>query len=95
MYKIAESKEQFETAEGFVGYIVKRLKRRIDLVVNGAEYALNVHGVLCSRRTLPDGRVWYSYCCSKDELFKSRYDEKDWIETFVVDRDEKGLIFKA
>ncbi len=93
---IASSRKEFESnPEAFQGFIERRLKRSVDLTVNNKLYTINTHGVLCSRRRLEDGKVWYSFCSSDAELFQTLRETAEFVERFVVNRDAKGLIFNG
>ncbi len=92
--RLADSKAIFdENNQLFQGFIEKRRKRAVDFQVNGKLYTVNTHGVLCSRRIMDNGKTWYSFCCSNDELFQTLSEERRFAENLSIGRDSKGLIF--
>lgn len=92
---IAASRNEFDANPGaFDGFIEKRLKRQVDLVVHEKLYAINRYGLLCKRRPLSKGRVWYSFCSSIDELFESDDETRKFVLGFALGKDARGLFFK-
>lgn len=92
--RLADSKAIFdENNQLFQGFIEKRRKRAVDFQVNGKLYTFNTHGVLCSRRIMDNGKTWYSFCCSNDELFQTLSEERRFEENLSIGRDSKGLVF--
>ncbi len=80
--KIATSKTEWEQSPlSFNGYIEKRLKRAVHLTVNETTYTVNTHGVLCKRSILSDGRTWYSFPSSDEELFSSQRESHAFSES--------------
>lgn len=92
--RLADSKAIFdENNQLFQGFIEKRRKRAVDFQVNGKLYTVNTHGVLCSRRIMDDGKTWYSFCCSNDELFQTLSEERRFAKIFQLDVTAKDLFF--
>lgn len=92
---LAASESQFNEAPSmFQGFFERRLKRQVDLTVNGRLYTVTARGLLVSRKPLGDGKNWYSYLSSDAELFKSRATEAEWIKSLSTGRDHLGLTFK-
>lgn len=92
---IASSAVEFNETPGlFQGFIEKRTKRQLDLTVKGKTYSMTCKSMLVSRLPLPEGGNWYTYLSSDMELFPSSSLTHEWVKSFAVSRDEKGLIFK-
>jgi hypothetical protein len=92
---IAASESQFNEAPSlFQGFFERRLKRQVDLTVNGRLYTVTARGLLVSRKPLGDGKNWYSYLSSNEEIFPSRTEEEAWIKSLTTGRDHIGLTFK-
>lgn len=82
---IAASESQFNEAPSlFQGFFERRLKRQVDLTVNGRLYTVTARGLLVSRKPLGDGKNWYSYLSSNEEIFPSRTEEARRVRIVVV-----------
>lgn len=93
--KIAPSNSAYERSPAtYQGCVEKVTKRFVNFNVGGKTYTINTHGVLCSRTERSDGKTWYSYCSTQDELFENLSDDRVFADLFAVSRDAKGLIFK-
>ena len=90
----SSQEEQGKHRNCYDGFIEKRRKRSIDFRVKDKLYTVNTHGVLCSRRIQDDGKTWYSFCCSSDELFGKLSEDREFAELLSIGRDAKGLIFR-
>lgn len=91
--KLAHTKAKFDASSEFGGYIERVRKRQIDFIANGKPYTMNAHRVLCLRSTDAQGRIWYTYLNSRDELFGSCRESADFIEQHAEGRDHIGLFF--
>lgn len=94
-FKLAESREEFDKAPAeFGGFIEKRLKRRVDMIINGKLLTMNTHGIVIKRSILDCGKTWYSYVGKTDFDMGSLRNEMTWVESHARGKDHIGLIFK-
>lgn len=93
--QLAANASEFKgSPEKFRGFIERRLKRQLDITVGGITYTMNAFGFILHRRKLENGKNWYTFPCSKEQLFERVSEEERWVQSFAVSRDSKGLIFK-
>ncbi|EPG9350616.1 hypothetical protein ACKU3Z_029845 [Pseudomonas aeruginosa] len=93
--QLAASRDEYDKSPAsFEGFIEKRLKRRIDMTIDGKLFAMNTHGIVTRRTILEDGRTWYSYTSSSDFHMESLREEMDWVASHAIGKDHIGLIYK-
>jgi hypothetical protein len=92
---IASSRESFDMAPAsFRGYVEKKLKRRLDLIIESELYSFNQHGIVIKRTPQADGQVWYSHASLSHVGLGSLRAEMDWVKSYAVGKDHLGLFFK-
>lgn len=94
---VAETRDEYldKIARGqdLRGYVVKRLKRRIDLMLDGRSVSVNVHGCLCEQND--EFKTWHFLGNSHPINAESFIFRNDFAESFSVGRDRTGLLFKS
>lgn len=74
--------------------IKKTTKRSVNLVCNGKQYVINLHGVICRKIPTYEGKFWYQISSTEDDLGLTFRQAIDFVESLKIGRDHRGNIYK-